>query len=389
MSSQVISVTEAQPQNFAAPSPPKTPKSAAEKGLDYTRTYLKYNYGTQEEPYWDDPIFELKPCTGIIKRNEKGAIKLNLLIEDKDDLTGLKRIDTAIPYCIDAHKDAFNLGEFNPQYASGIRGCTFIPKDKKTNVPARDAIPLMSLKHDTQTKFKYYEILKNPDGTVTYDDEGLPTEYKEIIVPIEKLVGQRITCSVFVCVRDLYHGGGLPIVQLFVRSCVILSAEVATEVDHTQSQAVRHFLSTTVDDSLGSTMSKLMEQQESILTAPPAAPEQKPQQYTAPPQQQQYSVPPQQQYSAPPQQQYSAPPQQQQYSMAPQQQYSSPPTFAPQPSPAPTSYTVPPTGQQQYSYTAPMTMPQMPSPSTMQGGDLSAFLQQQASAQQGFIATKL
>lgn len=359
--SQYIPVSAARAENIVAQNPPKD-ITAPKSGEKYTRTYLSYNYGTPQNPYYAEALFELQICKGVVKRNKKGALKLNLTVTDKADLAGMTQIDRGIAMTVDKYKNKFSLFNFNPNSPGDLRGCFFYPRTE-TGELIEGAFPIVSLKHNEKSKYSYCEMLKNSDGSYIVDDKGMPA-YKEIPVDYKTLENKELMCGVVINPRDLYRSSGTPLPQIFVRSCMIMSMSDKGEVEHTKSEIVRQFLMQNPEmlNTLADQISKMkVTQSENLFNKPTA------------------SVP------------QSAP------SLAPASQ--SAPTFtsAPPTQPAPSLSSAPQISQPVQNYAQGMTpapnmtpapapaqissspLPQMPQVATTPQGtiDLNAFLNQQ------------
>ena len=225
--STYISASQIVGESLHAPNPPKEIQNAriTEK---YTRTYLQYNYGTKEKPYYAEPLFELTITNGTIKRNAKKALKLNLKIRDLGDLAGMAQLNLGFANVVNKYKGKYGLRNFSPEHPGDLRGAIFFPADE-SGIVIQGSDAICSLKMNEKTVFK---ILK-PKADGTYEEETLEQD---------RLNNKSVTCSVIVSARDLYHATALPIPQLFVRSCLILSMTENGEVEHTKSDMVKQYL---------------------------------------------------------------------------------------------------------------------------------------------------
>ena len=401
---------------MAAQNPPKSIK--AKNGEEYTRTYFSYNYGSAQNPYFSEALFELQICKGVVKRNKKGALKLNLTVVDKNDLTGMTKVDKGMAAAVEKYKNLFGLFDFTVANAGGFRGCFFYPRVEGTGQLIEGASPIVSLKHNEKSTYKYCEMLKNPDGSLVVDDKGLPA-YKEIPIDYKTLEGKELICGVVINPRDIYRSAGMPVPQLFVRSCMIMSMSDKGEVEHTKSDIVRSYLAQNPEmlNTLADQIAKMkVGQADNLFAKPASAPPQGIPSFTSVPGQ---STPAAPSFTSPPSftstpgvssPQFTAPPTQQPaYSQAPQfnqtpgqaPQFNQAPGQAPQfnqaPGQAPQFNQAPQFGQQSapstpsFSQPSPLPqMPQMPTPQVTPNGtlDLNAFLQQQA-AGTGFVVNRM
>lgn len=248
-------------------SAPKDPQEITSKksGEKFTRTFLQYNYGTAERPQCSEPLFELRICKGNIKKNEKGEVKLNLSITDQQDLVGLGQLNLAFALCVDKYKGRFGIKSFNPQNPGELRGAFFYPQDKEGNVLA-GSTPIMSLKINEKSRFKVIKSKLNADKQMIYLADGTP-DIEEEIVNINTLIGKQVECSVVFNPRDLYHTRGVPIPQLYVRSCMMLSITDSGDVEHGKSDMVKQFLQQNPEmlNTLAEQLAKLKSGETSLL----------------------------------------------------------------------------------------------------------------------------
>ena len=382
-----IPIREAIGEKMSASNPPKA--ITAKSGEAYTRTYMSYDYGRDaKHPVIAEALFELQICQGVLKRNKKGALKLNLNITDQGDLQGMTQVNRGMAYVVNKHKDLFGLFHFDPERPGDLRGIFFYPRTE-TGKLIEGALPIVSLKHNDKTKYIYPKlvtnpdgtpkILRNPDGTPALDIEGKEQpEYDLIPLDYEKLEGKKLTCGVVINVRDLYRSNGTPVPQVFVRSCMVLAAAENGEVEHDKSQMVRSYLAQNpaLLNTLAEQIDKMKKAQATNLFDKPAG-QQSPAPTPQPAAALQAAGPVQ---SAPAQLQRNPVPMPQLPQM-PIPQMSAPP----QPSPAPPQYT--PSNTPQYP---PLATPQfVVAPQTTPSGtlDLNAFIQQQTTP--GFAVTRM
>jgi len=400
-------ISESNGDRLAAQKPPQPLK--AKDGSAFTGTFFTYNYGDEQRPVWSEPLFELQICKGTVKRNEKGKMKLNLVVTDENDLKGMSNLFRGIATVVNQFKNIYGVFDFNPASPSGLRGIHFYPRDQKTGELVKGGQPIVSLKHNDKSKYSYLEILKNPDGSAAVDQSGQPA-YNEIPIDYNTLEGRELQCSVVVCVRDLYHATGMPLPRVYVRSCMVLSASEKGSVDHTKSETVRKYLA--ANPEMIATLYEQMQKQKkpaSLFDKPgsgtptpsllaltgPASPAQTPSISNTPSLQSTPALP--QLPAAPPAFTNQASP-----SFAAPPAFAAPPTFAGQASPqvqpvfaAPPTFAVsqPTPAPPQFSH-----MPTMPSFPGQQAGqpqltpqgtvDMNAFLQQQM-ASSGLSVTRI
>lgn len=246
---------------------PKEPQeiTSRKSGEKFSRTYFQYNYGTAERPLCSEPLFELQICKGIIKKNEKGEIKLNLLITDQQDLAGLNQLNIGFALCIDKYKGRYGIRNFNPHNPIDLRGPVFYSQDKDGNVIA-GSVPMMSLKLNEKSRFKVIKPKLNAEKKPIFLPDGTP-DFEEELIDVNVLLGKQVDCSVIFNPRDLYHTRGVPIPQLYVRSCIILSISDNGDVEHGKSEMVKQFLQQNPEvlNILPEQIAKLKAEQVSLL----------------------------------------------------------------------------------------------------------------------------
>lgn len=243
--SDFISAANIIANNLTAPNPPKaitiTNKSTG-KSETYTRTYLSYNYATPKGTFSSEALFELQICKGKVKRNKKGDIKLNLSISDQTDLAGLGQLSLGFAYVVQKYKAAYGQHKFDPITNPGdLRGAFFLPAVEGTGEIIEGASPIVSLKMNEKTKFKVLKPKINLQTGEPIMYNGSP-DYEEEPIDYLSLIDKSIDCSVVFNARDLYRSTGVPLPQMFVRSCMILNISDSGEVEHTKSEMVRDFL---------------------------------------------------------------------------------------------------------------------------------------------------
>ena len=236
--STYIPVTRAAGTNFSAPNPPK--EITAKNGEKYTRTYMTYNYGTVDRPYMAEALFELQICKGKVKKNKKGEYKLNLIIEKQEDQAGLTQVSLGFAICVDKYKNKFGLRNFSPQATGDLRGAFFYPATEDGEIIA-GANPIVSLKINDKSKFKMLKPKINPETNEPIYIDGIP-DFEEELLDYKTLLDKQLDCSVVINPRDLYRSSGMPLPQIFTRSCMILNMSESGDVEHAKSDMVRSFL---------------------------------------------------------------------------------------------------------------------------------------------------
>lgn len=228
--------------NLQAPNPPKSITVTKNgKSETYTRTYLSYNYGSSARPYLAEALFELQICKGKVKKNKKGDIKLNLSITNEADLAGLSQLSLGFAYVVQRYKGSFGMQKFDPQNPGNLRGAFFYPAVEGTGEIIEGAAPIVSLKMNEKTRFKVLKPKINPETHEPIYINGIP-DFDEEVIDYKSLIDKQLDCSVVINARDLYYSGGMPLPQIFVRSCMILNMSDSGEVEHTKSEMVRNFL---------------------------------------------------------------------------------------------------------------------------------------------------
>jgi hypothetical protein len=141
----------------------------------------------------------------------------------------------------------------------------FYSQDKEGNVIAGSA-PIMSLKLNEKSRFKVIKPKLNAEKQPVLLADGTP-DFEEEVVNVNTLLGKQVDCSVVFNPRDLYHTRGIPIPQLYVRSCMILSITDSGDVEHGKSEMVRQFLQQNPDmlNTLAEQIAKLKSGQTSLL----------------------------------------------------------------------------------------------------------------------------
>lgn len=370
MSTNVIPVSQAQANHLFTPNPPKETQSKS--GIKYTRTYFQYNYGTQEQPRPAQPFFDVGKVNATLKktvREDSGRVawKLNFAVEDPATIAGLNELDMGIKQTVFKYKGLYKQFSFAIENPGDLKGCFFYPRNEAGDL-IEGANPIMSLKVDGESFFKKLIPHYDEEGKIKMNDNGMP-QYSEEFVDYKSLENHRFECGVVFKMRDLYHGGsGMPVPQVFVGTCWILSTPTQKgSVDFSQSSTIMSFLKDQNPEELDALADKInslkMQKQSSssLLTSKPDAPAQSGSTSSDPSidltsyMQQSGQMQPQQQGGPPPQWQQNA-------QMPPAQQQQGGP---------------PPQWQQQNT--------QMPQPQL----DLSAYMQESGQQSQGTVIHRM
>lgn len=259
MSAKYISASAIIGTNIKAPNPPKEITSPS--GEKYTRTYMSYDFGQPGRPCQSEALFELKICNAKLKINSKNKPKLNLNLKDESDLNGLGQLSYGFALVVDQYKNKFGLRNFNPSNPGDLRGAFFFPSTQEGElIEGADAICSLKL-DEKKSKFTVLKPKVDADGQPIMEEYEAPDEtgqlvkysvqaYSEEKVDYKVLIDKQFDCSVIICARDLYRSTGMPLPQLFVRSCMILSNPTASgEVEHTKSDMVRKYLQQNPDSA--------------------------------------------------------------------------------------------------------------------------------------------
>lgn len=266
-----IHISQVNGANFSAPNAPSKPKAAKN---NYTRLYLMYNYGTQENPSVAQPLFEMSITQGTVKGaipqgGNKLTWKLNLRVKDERDRAGCSQVDIGIRNCLAKWKAKYGLFNFSAENPGDLRTTIFYGRDKETGEIFQGTDPILSLKHDDNSKYTQLKPVLDAAGNPVYDPVTGQPKYAEVPIDYKTLDGKEITCSVVVCARDLYHSQGLPAPQFYVRSCMVLNISDKGSVDHvSKSESVRQYLMQNPDilNTLAEQIEKLKTGQTSLLT---------------------------------------------------------------------------------------------------------------------------
>lgn len=225
MTTHVIPIAQAKASKLSAPNPPKACKSK-EGNHNYTRLYLKYNYGNDTMVKLGSPIFELKKTDARVKKsivdNNKEIWKLNLFVNDEQDLNGCSELDNGILSCMFKYEKPYLIN--STVVPSDFRAIAFRPHNEEGDV-MEGATPIISLKMDFGTTFVRVRVKFDENGEIIKDARtGLPKIFEEPI-NYHDLDGMAFEAAVTICVRDLYQGkrGTTPSPSLYVRTCWILS----------------------------------------------------------------------------------------------------------------------------------------------------------------------
>jgi len=282
MTTTFIPVSRAEASKLVAPNPPK--KTKGKSGVEYTRTYFQYNYGTAGQARTAQPFFELKKVSASLKKtvSEEGRVqwKLNFQVEDPEDLAGLAELDMGIRQTVFKYKGQFKQFSFSVENPGDLRGCYFLPRTEAGDL-IDGSSPIMSLKVDGESFFKRLIPHYDNAGNLMVDANGHP-KFEERAVDYKILENTRFECGIIFKLRDLYYGGnGMPLPQLFVGTCWILSEPTQKgSIDYAQSSVIQDFLSSRTPEELDALSSKItnmkIEQNENVLTRnslPESAPE--------------------------------------------------------------------------------------------------------------------
>jgi hypothetical protein len=276
MSAKYIPASSIIGTNLKAPNPPKEITSPS--GEKYTRTYLSYDFGQPGRPVQSEALFEMQICNAKLKLNVKGKYKLNAILKNEGDLAGFGQLSYGFALIVEQYKNKFGLRNFNPSSPGDLRGAFFYPATLEGEL-IEGADPIVSLKLDEKkSKFSVLKPKVDLNGEPIMEEyeainesgqmvKGSSQAYSEEKVDYKTLIDKQFDCSIIICARDLYRSTGTPLPQIFVRSCMILSAPTASgEVEHTKSAMVRNFLQQNPDAA--NTMNNLAEQMASLKTAP-------------------------------------------------------------------------------------------------------------------------
>jgi len=199
--------------------------------------YYQYKYGIQGKDGQvkeeiSEPLFEMA-CTISTKYSKVGnRPKANCTNIRPEDLLGLGELDKGRHRSIQQFGNDLDEADFDAGNPKGIKGIFFYPVDEVTKQPT-GAPAIASLKIDTYGKSKFrYPSGKNEDGTLQYTE-----------VPWEEIMNKNIEGLVVFCLRDEYKASDKrPLIQAFVRSCIIYSISDKGEVDPTKSTTAQAYL---------------------------------------------------------------------------------------------------------------------------------------------------
>jgi hypothetical protein len=193
------------------------------KSERHTKAYLSYNYGTEEEPNIDCPLFKLQITKGIIKINHRGKPKLHLYLNNTSDINGLSQLSLGFVHCVDKYKDKFNLRNFNPEHLGDLRGAFYYPMNEDGEV-----IPNTSARIDLKIGYQTVFQIPTSDGYTGID--------------IKMLIGRKILCSVIIHPNYLICYGGTPQPEIYVRSCIILDIIEKIEDCHAEDEDIKQYI---------------------------------------------------------------------------------------------------------------------------------------------------
>ena len=293
MASEFIPVKFAISSNLVAPDPPKEHKTQPPKTDKYTRTYLKYNFGTPERANLGAPNFELSRCFARVKLNEKGKWKLNVNLKNQEDLKGLNQLYMASCVAVEKYKANYGLRSFTAANPGEFRGLYFHIQDKNSGQISEGSDPMMSFHIDNDSVFKIMEFELDETGNMIVDAKtGIP-KYSETPKDWHSLKDTSFECVPIFCFRDLYHNnaaGSLPIPSLYVRSCLLLTPpSKKNSVDSKKSTTVSELLKSASAEELNALVeymkkmktgqaseASLFDQPSAPTPAPTPAPQQAP-----------------------------------------------------------------------------------------------------------------
>ena len=273
MSSLFIPVQQAVATNLVAPNPPKEPQKLPPGASAYTRTYFQYNYGTAEKPFLSDPLFELQKTKASIKKKVKdGKVtwKLNLILRDENDINGCKQLDVGVRNAVAKYKGQFKQFSFTVENPGNLNGVFFYSRTPEGQI-IEGTSPMMSFKMDPD-KTTFAKLIPHFDasGALVIDQVTGQPKYSEELLDYKTLENTSFECGLVFCLRDLYHtGSAMPLPQLFVRTCWILSnPSQKGSVDFKQSSVLANFLKDAKPedlDTLAALIDKLKADKGSLL----------------------------------------------------------------------------------------------------------------------------
>lgn len=267
-------VSDVESAKYIAPNPPKTQKMQGASGT-YIRMYTHYNYGTDQRPKCSEALHELKICNATIRSKDKdnGSVewRLNIMLDDQDDIAGLEKVNQGIIGLVEKHHLKFGFKKFDRNNVEECyRPIFFFPSDKDTGELVQGARPILSLKINNNSKFQAMVDAKGKTEVVKH------TDFKDF----------HITCSLVFAVNNLYRSsnGGVIIPQTYVRDCIILNASPKGEIDHSNSEAVMAYLTANPEmvTTLAEQLEKIKAGQATTLLQP-ANPQHQPPAQLAPP----------------------------------------------------------------------------------------------------------
>jgi len=235
-----IPVKDAKSENLSARRPIDG-KSTKFDGK-YKRMYYQYKFAIQTKDGQikeeiSEPLFEMV-CDLNTKYSKVGnRPKANCTNINQEDLLGCAELDKARYRSIQQFGNDLDEADFDAGNPKGIKGLFFYPTDEVTRQPT-GAPAIVSLKIDTYGKSKFrYPSGQSEDGSIQFTD-----------VPWEEIMNKSIKGIVVFHLRDDYKSTDKrPLVQAFVRSCIILSISEKGEVDPTKSSTALSYLSSQPD----------------------------------------------------------------------------------------------------------------------------------------------
>lgn len=256
MTSIFIPVANANADDLQAPNPPKEYQLPPPKTEKYTRTYFQYNYNGR----LSDPLFELSKTVANVKKKvkeNKTEWKLNLRLRSQEDIRGCAQLDMGVRQAVFKYKGKYKVNSFTVENPGELRGIFFYSRDDSGNI-IEGTDPQMSFKMDDKTAFKKMNFEFGPDGQVVIDPATNLPKYTEEIIDYKTLENKSFECGLVFCLRDLYHSNGMPVPQLFVRTCWVLSPPTERgAVDSKQSAVLKDFLQSATSEQLNTLMSMI------------------------------------------------------------------------------------------------------------------------------------
>lgn len=241
---------------------------ACPKGDKCSKTPFSYGYetGANDEIISDTPLFKLQIAQGRVIRNRhsKDKLKLILTLKDQNDIKGLSQLSKGFALVIEKHKSRLGMPRFKADTPGDLRGAYFYQYDPCICEPIEGALPYMDLKIDYRSIFQVPFL------------SGDKIKYKKI--KAEDLLDKNITCSVIINPSHLTRYGGMPLPQIFVKSCIVLDIK-QIEVEHTLDESISTYLKYHREriEILNSILDKEEEEECLPVTPPNSVPQMAPQ----------------------------------------------------------------------------------------------------------------